>query len=97
LLRKSLDKFQGKMAVIGISYGAYTKDEQDSWAASKKAAKINWPIGLDEKETYVSKLYPRDSVRWSYVFIDKSGKRRNETAQSPEGVDKVVEQLLKEK
>jgi hypothetical protein len=96
LLRKTLDQFPGKVAVIGISTGEYDKTEQEAWKDAKKNVKIDWPIGLDEKSTFADKLYAPEAPRWSYLFVDKSGRLRNERMNNMDEVSKIVKRLVQE-
>jgi hypothetical protein len=97
LLRKELDRWPGKVAVIGIGHGKFTPDEQTSLKDAKSKVKIDWPIALDENGTYVKSLYPPNTPQWSYVFIDKSGKRRDEKIVNLEQVSTIIQRLVNEK
>jgi hypothetical protein len=96
LLRKTLDKYPGKVAAIGISYGPYDADEKEAWKYARKEVKIDWPVGLDLKERYVDRLFP-DGGRPSFVLIGKDGKRRNDTLSSIEDLPTLVGRLVAER
>jgi len=51
---------------------------------------------LDENEAYVNKLFPKNGERLSFVFIDKTGKRRNIRLERIEDLSAVVSKLVKE-
>jgi hypothetical protein len=85
------------VAAIGVGWGLYDQTEKDSWKDAKKSAKIDWPVLLDEKESYVKRLFPGESRRMTYVFIDKSGKRRNEDVNNLEDLPKIVAKLVNER
>jgi hypothetical protein len=95
LLRKELDKYPGKLVALGVGYGKFTKDEQDSWAKAKKDVKIDWPVIVDEDESYVKQLFPKAKAeRPAYIFFDKTGKRLEFLVTSPDEFPKLVARLV---
>ena len=97
MLRKTLDKWPGKVAAIGVGFGKFDQSEKDSWTEAKKSAKIDWPVLLDEDESYTKKLFPGDSPRVTFLLIDKTGKRRKEAINNLDQLPKIIERLVNER
>jgi hypothetical protein len=94
LLRKVVDKYPGKVAVIGVSFGKFSQDEQASWKQAKETINVDWVVGLDEDEKWTKRMFPGNTPRNTYVVIDKSGKRREEKLKSLEDISKIVARLV---
>jgi len=98
ILKKTVDKYPGKVAVVGVCYTEFDNEQKKIWEEVKTQVKVDWPIALDEDGKFTERLFPQnDMPRWSYVFIDGKGHRRDIKLERLEQVDEIVKKLVAEK
>src|SRR6185369_13138242 len=98
LLKKTIEKYPGQVAVVGVSYVEFDKEQKEIWDEVKSRVKIDWPVALDEKGKYIERLFPDENMpRWSYVFIDRKGHRRDVKLERLNQVEDIVGKLIAER
>lgn len=98
LLKKTLEHYLGQVAVVGVSYVEFNKEQKEIWDEVKTRVKIDWPVALDENGKYIERLFPDENMpRWSYVFIDRKGHRRDIKLERLNQVEEIVKKLVAEK
>lgn len=95
LVRSTLDKYPGKVNAITINYGNFSGSRREFEEASK-GIKIDWPLGIDPQDKFVSQFYPNDSTRYTFTLFDKKGKRLAKPIENMDDLPKAVAKLVGE-
>ncbi len=93
LVRSMLDKYPGRVKAVTINYGNFSTSRREYEEASHDI-KIDWPLGIDSHDKFVSQFYPNDSTRYTFTVFDKSGQRMTQPIENFEDLPKVVEKLV---